>query len=557
MKKWAIATAVCMALTAFPFVSVKGETPAVLPAKAAGRTYADVLESIINDQHYGTTSFNLGSGYSVSDNGFSLYDVDEDGQDELIIWWDHTTMAGMMGVIYDKDASGNIFQKFVGSPYMAFCANGVMLVTEKSNQGSLTNDPDVFLPHSFYRSTSPTGKYELLCSVNAWSKDYRATDYNGNPFPTSVDKSNTGYVYYVSTPGSTTKQPLDYEDYLDKVGSLTGELIPLEDIQDYDLTMQNVRNYCKDVQVPVETQPTTTQTTTTTTSTTKTTTTTTTTTTTSTTVTPTRPTTPTTPTTPTIPADMPAIEIEQVTVTLDQLKAANYQVPVMIKIMHNPGVNALEFGVRCDLEYTTITESEEVRAYADLPTASDSVADGLDFWMTPKVSTVEPGLTWMWGADRDSVESRENIAMLLVTVPEDAKPGDKFPIYYSSIGAGGASKHIFQVKANGTTVDYIADGNFVGLDGFIAIEDTGATTVTEEPEQPQSYRCGDVNDDNEIDIMDVILVNKYLLGTAELSAQGKASADADANGIIDTTDSLLIIKYVVELIETLPMGKSS
>ena len=81
--------------------------------------------------------------------------------------------------------------------------------------------------------------------------------------------------------------------------------------------------------------------------------------------------------------------------------------------------------------------------------------------------------------------------------------------------------------------------------------------AVEDPEQPQSYRCGDVNDDNEIDIMDVILVNKYLLGTAELSAQGKASADADANGIIDTTDSLLIIKYVVELIETLPIGKNS
>lgn len=60
---------------------------------------------------------------------------------------------------------------------------------------------------------------------------------------------------------------------------------------------------------------------------------------------------------------------------------------------------------------------------------------------------------------------------------------------------------------------------------------------------------GDVNVDGSVDNLDVTLINKYLLGTAELSEQGKKNADVDANGTIDTTDSLNILKCCQELIE--------
>ena len=60
---------------------------------------------------------------------------------------------------------------------------------------------------------------------------------------------------------------------------------------------------------------------------------------------------------------------------------------------------------------------------------------------------------------------------------------------------------------------------------------------------------GDVNVDGSVDILDVMLINKYLLGTAELSEQGKKNADVDDNKVIDTNDSLNILKCVKELIE--------
>ena len=65
---------------------------------------------------------------------------------------------------------------------------------------------------------------------------------------------------------------------------------------------------------------------------------------------------------------------------------------------------------------------------------------------------------------------------------------------------------------------------------------------------------GDVNLDGAIDIMDVIALNKFLLGSSELDKDNKAAADVDLNGQLDSTDSLNILKRVVDLIAKLPVS---
>ncbi|MBQ4464849.1 MAG: dockerin type I repeat-containing protein [Oscillospiraceae bacterium] len=78
---------------------------------------------------------------------------------------------------------------------------------------------------------------------------------------------------------------------------------------------------------------------------------------------------------------------------------------------------------------------------------------------------------------------------------------------------------------------------------------TVAENPTNEPTAPQAApMAGDVNDDGKIDIMDVIALNKHLLGSGTLSDRSKLNADVDKNGVTDTTDSLNILKFVVELI---------
>ncbi|MDE5737882.1 MAG: dockerin type I repeat-containing protein [Oscillospiraceae bacterium] len=62
---------------------------------------------------------------------------------------------------------------------------------------------------------------------------------------------------------------------------------------------------------------------------------------------------------------------------------------------------------------------------------------------------------------------------------------------------------------------------------------------------------GDVTGDGEVDITDIIVANKAILGQKPLTAEQVKALDIDQNGIVDTTDSLMIMKYIVGLIESL------
>ena len=77
----------------------------------------------------------------------------------------------------------------------------------------------------------------------------------------------------------------------------------------------------------------------------------------------------------------------------------------------------------------------------------------------------------------------------------------------------------------------------------------------ENPDAPASSEGGngDITGDGSVDILDVIQLNKFLLGSASLDDAAKANADVDGNNSIDATDSLNILKCVVEIIDSLPI----
>lgn len=90
--------------------------------------------------------------------------------------------------------------------------------------------------------------------------------------------------------------------------------------------------------------------------------------------------------------------------------------------------------------------------------------------------------------------------------------------------------------------------------------DTTETNETSEPTETDASETtggdavyGDVNSDGEVDILDVIALNKFLLGSVSLSADAQKNADVDGNETIDSTDSLNILKKVVKIIDTLPV----
>ena len=59
---------------------------------------------------------------------------------------------------------------------------------------------------------------------------------------------------------------------------------------------------------------------------------------------------------------------------------------------------------------------------------------------------------------------------------------------------------------------------------------------------------GDVNSDGRIDVYDAVMVLKYLIGTAELDADGIEAAKVTGGDTVTTQDSITILKYIARLI---------
>ena len=115
---------------------------------------------------------------------------------------------------------------------------------------------------------------------------------------------------------------------------------------------------------------------------------------------------------------------------------------------------------------------------------------------------------------------------------------------------------------NEIKTDYICvydDGVLVG-----GIEPDGSTPAQNEPAPTETTavpketeavktsdtagKLGDVNEDGSIDILDVISLNKSLLGKEELSASQEKNADVNKSGKPDSNDALIIMKAIVGLV---------
>ena len=68
---------------------------------------------------------------------------------------------------------------------------------------------------------------------------------------------------------------------------------------------------------------------------------------------------------------------------------------------------------------------------------------------------------------------------------------------------------------------------------------------------------GDVNEDGQIRINDVVLLNKYIAGTANLTDQGKKNADCVKDSKYDAKDATAIMKFLAKLISRDDLGKEA
>lgn len=75
-------------------------------------------------------------------------------------------------------------------------------------------------------------------------------------------------------------------------------------------------------------------------------------------------------------------------------------------------------------------------------------------------------------------------------------------------------------------------------------------TDTTKPNTGGKYALGDVDGTETIDILDVILVNRSILGKATLTSEQTTAADVDKSGDVTPADALMIMKRIVKIIES-------
>lgn len=128
------------------------------------------------------------------------------------------------------------------------------------------------------------------------------------------------------------------------------------------------------------------------------------------------------------------------------------------------------------------------------------------------------------------------------------------------LGVNGTGISVSEFYASNETSNLDAGGSTdpKPVETTPAEDEQDTTEITTEPQATGAagtnvVEYGDVNVDSKVDILDVIALNKSLLGGDLLTDAGAANADVDQDGLPTSADSLTILKYTVNIVKELPV----
>ena len=130
------------------------------------------------------------------------------------------------------------------------------------------------------------------------------------------------------------------------------------------------------------------------------------------------------------------ITVETVEITVDELKAQDYTVPVLVTIDKNPGITYSEWGLKLDERCTYTADSE-----------------GLDFSTVYYINDARHFLWTAWTSGAELKTKTGSLLQVNVKLPMDAQPGTTYTLAYADWSLADAA-HIWQspdqdwVKAN-------------------------------------------------------------------------------------------------------------
>lgn len=211
--------------------------PAGTSAEVYG-AYQAALENMIQNHVFPDGSdVQIMDSEDITQNQFAIYDVDNDGQVELLLMYTNTAMAGQAGYVFSyDDQTEKIQSQLLEFPSFTFYDNGVVKAGWSHNQG-FGGD---FWPYSLYQYQPDSDSYQFVGMVDAWDKKVTQRDGEANPFPEDIDQSGTGFVYYIMEDERyDNTHPVDASVYEAWIGSYIADATEIQ-IRYMDLTQENI-----------------------------------------------------------------------------------------------------------------------------------------------------------------------------------------------------------------------------------------------------------------------------------------------------------------------------
>lgn len=224
------------------------------------------------------------------------------------------------------------------------------------------------------------------------------------------------------------------------------------------------------------------------------------------------------------------------------------------------GIQGVDLGIKFDTSLVTVSEVKTSTLAAT--GASDIESGDLDPFYTSVLDEGLIGVSWAVASDDSKYYMKGEGEFLTIsgTVSKDAKAGSKamfsiVPVDRKATGSSSETiKSLYLGYINGTeSVSY----EYTLTDGYVEILGEGDTESTEDStgsSKGEATLYGDVNEDGEVDLQDLVSLAKYFAdGTAYgLSPTGLANADVEYDGTVGNADAVKLLKHLSD--DTIVLG---
>ncbi|MBQ7013417.1 MAG: Cohesin domain protein [Oscillospiraceae bacterium] len=262
-----------------------------------------------------------------------------------------------------------------------------------------------------------------------------------------------------------------------------------------------------------------------------------------------------------------AFAADTVTITADKVEVAageTFTMNVSLSGVPAAGISVCEFALTYDTEWVTVT-GVTVGAIADNGVDSAEPIDGATAFDVDYSTAGVINASYITGLDDSAYWITEDGVFMTITgtVDSTAVEGDTTEFVLGAIQRQTS-------EGSGVTNDEIAIGNISAdytvtqfdvttSNGSVTVAGngtTGDTDPTPGPTTGDDYLAGDVNLDGSVSIVDVVMLNKAVMGVETLNDQQKKNGEVDGDAsALGAGDSLTILKHLVDLIPELPLGQ--